>query len=83
MAKLSTDFILTTHIAEIYNKLYNTTSKLHISAWRIAFIKKALQHQVTPKFAQINGQFINKQDQIDAQRKLMLSHLNKHVITLK
>ena len=83
MAKLFTDFILTTSTAEIYNKLYNTTSKLHKSASSIGFIKKTLYHKVTPKFAQINGQFINKQDQIDAERKLMLSHLNRHVLTLK
>ena len=66
MAKLFTDFILTTYIAKIYNKLYNTTSKLHKSASSLGFIKKALHHKVTPKFAQISGQFINKQDQIDA-----------------
>ena len=32
---------------------------------------------------QINGQFFNKQDQIDVEQKLMLSHLNRHVLTLK
>ena len=63
-------------------KLYNTTSKLHKSASSVGLIKKALHHKVTPKFAQINGQFINKQDQIDAEQKLMLSHLNRHVLTL-
>ena len=83
MAKLFTDFILTTRIAEIYNKLYNTISKLHKLASSIGFIKKALHHKVIPKFAQINGQFINKQDHIDAERKLMLSHFNRHVLTLK
>ena len=38
MAKVFTDFILTTRIAKIYNKLYNTTSKLYISASSIDFI---------------------------------------------
>ena len=56
---------------------------MHKSASSIGFIKKALHHKVTPKFAQINAQFINKQDQIDSQRKLMLSHVNRHVLTLK
>ena len=65
MAKLFTNFILTTRIAEIYNKLYNTTAKLRKSASSIGFIKKALQHKLTPKFVPINGQFINEQDQID------------------
>ena len=83
MAKLFTDFIRTTRIAEIYNKLYNTTSKLHKSASSIGFIKKALHHKVTPKFAQISSQFINKQHQIDAEQKLMLSHFNRHVLILK
>ena len=40
MAKLFADFILTARIAKIYNKLYNTTSKLYISASSIDFIKK-------------------------------------------
>ena len=66
MAKLFTDFILTARIAEIYNKLYNITSKLNKSVSSIGFIKKALHHKITPKFAQINDQFINNQDQIDA-----------------
>ena len=41
MAKLFTGFILTTRIAEIYNKLYNTTSKLRKSTSSIGFMKKA------------------------------------------
>lgn len=68
---------LTTCIAEIYNKLYNTTLKLLKTASSIGFIKKDLYNKVTLRFAQINGQFINKQDQVDAQRKLMQSHLNR------
>ena len=83
MAKLFTNFILTSRITEIHNELYNTTSKLHKSASSIGFIKKALHHKVTLRFTQISGQFINKQDQIDADRKLMLSQLNRHVLTLK
>ena len=83
MEKLFTDFILTIRIAEIYKKLYNITSKLYISASNISFIKKALDHKVRPNFAQINGQFINKQDKTPTGRKLMLLHLNKHALTLK
>ena len=83
MAKLFTDLILTTRIAEIYNTIYNTASKLHKLASSIGFFRKALHHKVTPKFAEINDRFINKQDQIDAERKLMLSHLIRHVLTLK
>ena len=65
MAKLVTIFFLTIGIAKIHNKLYNTTSKLQKSVSSIGF-------NVTPKFAQINSQFIKKQDQIDTERKLML-----------
>ena len=77
------NFLSDSRIGEMYHKLYNTISKLHKSASSIGFIKKALHHKVTPKFAQINGQFINKQDQNDAEQKLMLSHSNRHVLTLK
>ena len=67
MVKLFTDFILTTCIVEVYEELYNTTSRLHKSASSTGFIKKALHHKVTTKFPQINGRFINKQDQINAE----------------
>ena len=45
--------------------------------------RKALYIKVTPRFAQINGFFINKKDQVEAEGKLMLSHQNIHVFSLK
>ena len=77
MAKLFTHFILTTRIAKIYNKLNNTTSKLHKSASSIGIAKNALHCQVS------HDQFINKQDRIDTEWKLTLWNLNRHVLTLK
>ena len=66
-----------------YTALYNAISKLHNSASSIGFIKKAFHHKVTPKFAEINDQVINKEGQTNAEQQLVLSHLNKHVLTLK
>ena len=48
-----------------------------------ALVKKARHQKVTPKFAKIVGQITGKQDQTDAERKLMLSHLKRLVLTLK
>ena len=45
----------------LYTKIYEM-SKLHRSAGNIGFIKKALFNEVTPKFAQARGNFINKND---------------------
>ena len=42
------------------------------------FIKKALYADVTPKFAQIKGQFVNNKKKHEAKRRLMLSHVSKH-----
>ena len=42
------------------------------------FIKKALYAHVTPKFAQIKGQFVNNKEKHEAKRRLMLSHVSKH-----
>ena len=77
MAKLFTHFIFTTRIAKTYNKLDNTTSKLHKSASSIGIIKSALHHKES------HDQFINNQDRTDADGKLTLSNLNRHVLTLK
>ena len=41
-----------------------TKSKLHKRASTIGFIKKILYIKVTARLAQINGQSINKQDQV-------------------
>ena len=48
-----------------------------------ALVKKARHQKVTSKFAKIVGQITGKQDQTDAVRKLMPSHLNRHLLTLK
>ena len=52
---------------------------LHNTSGSIAFIKKALFVDVIPKFAMVKGQFINETDSLTASRKLMKSHLTKHV----
>ena len=83
MANLSNIITIPKRIADIYNKLYKETSKLHKTSASIGFIKKALYHQVCPKFAQIKAQYINKEDQEQAERKLMLQHLNKHIVDMK
>ena len=66
-------------VADIYIKLKSITSKLHNTPTSIAFIKKALFIDVIPKFATVNGQCINEKDSLAASRKLMKSHLAKHV----
>ena len=59
MANENTPLNFPKRIAEYYNKLYWLTIKLHNTAASIGFIKKALYAHVTPKFAQIKGQFVN------------------------
>ena len=83
MAKFSTDLIIANRIDQIYSKLYKTKSKLNKAASRIGFIKQNFYNKVAPRFARINGKFINKQDQVDAEQKLMLLHLSRHVFSLK
>ena len=38
---------------------------------------------VTPKFAQIKGQFVNDEEKHQAERRLTLSHVSKHVKCLR
>ena len=71
--------ILPNHVADIYIKLKSITSKLHNTSASIAFIKKVLFIDVIPKFATVNGQFINEKNSLAASRKLMKSHLTKYV----
>ena len=59
------------------------TSKLQKTSSSIDFIKKALHHNVTPTFAQVRGQFVNNKDQLDAERKLMISYLIQYDLKLK
>ena len=63
-------------IAELYKELKNITSKLHRTAGSIGFIKKALHHEVTPKFAQVKGNFINVNDRYKSEKRILLSHLD-------
>ena len=83
MANLYKHFKIPKRIAVIYNKFHHLTSKLHKTSASIGFIKKTLFHRVTPKFAEIKGQFINQKDRYEAERRLITSHLNKHIEDLK
>ena len=79
MANLSIINILPNRVVDIYIKLKSITSKLLNTSASIAFIKKALFVDVIPKFAMVKGQFINETDSLTALRKLMKSHLIKHI----
>ena len=83
VVNLSTYFAYKNRITDIYNKLHSITSKLHKTASSIGFIKKALHNNVIPKLAQIKEQLVNRYVHIQAEQKLMLSHLNRHVCNLK
>ena len=63
----------------IQRKLKNITSKLHRTAGSIGFLKKALHHEVTAKFAQVKGNFINVDDRYKSEKCIPLSHLSDHV----
>ena len=73
----------TNGIANIYNKFIKVTSKLHKTSSSTGFIKKALQHDVAQRFAKIRGQLLNNKNQLDAERKLMISHIARHDLKLK
>ena len=70
-------------IAAIYKDLQNVMSKLHWSAGSIGFIKKALFNDITPKFVEVRGNFINKNDKYKSERSILLLRVNHHVIGLK
>ena len=74
---------LSKRIVEYYSKLYWLTIKLHNTAARIGFKKEALYAHITPVFAQINEQSVNDEEKHQAVRRLMLSHVWKHVKCLK
>ena len=59
-----------TRIAVIYKDLRYVMSKLHRSAASIGFTKKALFNEITPKFAQVRGNFINKNDKYKSERSI-------------
>ena len=51
----------------------NITSKLHPTSRSIGFIKQALHNEVTPKFAEVKGNFININDRFKSERPCTLS----------
>ena len=61
----------------------NITSKLHCTLGTIGFIKLALHNEITPKFAQVKGNFININDRFKSEKSILLSHLNDHVRSYK
>ena len=66
---------LAKRIAKLYKELKNITSELHLTVVSTGFIKKALHHEVTPKLAQVKGNFMN----VKSENCIHLSHLNNHV----
>ena len=80
MTNDNTQINLPKRITEYYNKL---TIKLHNTAASIGFIKKALCAHITPKFAQIKGQFVKDEEKHQVERRLMLNHISKHAKCLK
>ena len=83
MANFSIIKYLPKRIAVKKKDLSNVTSKIHKTTGSIGFIKKALYHEITPKFAQVQGNFINKNSKYKAEKSILLSHLNDHVRSLK
>ena len=83
MANSTITYILPKRIADIYKDLNNVTSKLHRTAGSIGFIKKALYNDITPKFAQVKGNFVNNNDRYKSERSVLLSHLNEHILSYK
>ena len=58
--------------------LQSTTSKLQNTASSIGFIEHALYHQITPKFANVKGQFLHTGDKWKAEKSILVSHLKTH-----
>ena len=79
-ANLSAINILPKRVADVYIKMKSITSKLYNTSASIAFVTKALFVDMITKFAIVKGKFINEMDSI---RKLMKSHLTKHVQDLE
>ena len=76
MANLLICNILYGRVATYYNKFKKTISKLHKSSSSVAFIKKALNNNITPTFAKIKRQFLKTKS--NAEKDLMRGHINKH-----
>ena len=83
MANLSIVKLLPKRVSKLYKELKNITSKLHRTSGSIVFIKKALHNKVTPKFAQVKGNFININNRFKSEKSILLSHSNDHVRSYK
>ena len=57
-------------VAVCYWKLKSITAKIYKTASTIGLIKKSIFHEVTPTFAKVNGQFINKKDKWKCEHHL-------------
>ena len=71
MANLSIVKLLPQRVAKLYKELKNITSKLHRASGSISFIKKALHSEVTSKFAQVKGNFININDRFKSEKSIL------------
>lgn len=49
----------------------------------MVFFKNILHHEVTPKFAQVHGNFLTKKEKTKSGNSILLSNLNDHVHRLK
>ena len=79
MANFSIIKYLLKRIAVKKKDFSNVTSRIQKKkkkkpAGSISFIKKALCHEITPKFAQVQGNFINKNNKYKAE-KLYFYHI--------
>ena len=85
MANFSIIKYLPKHIALKKKDLSNVASRIQKKkpAGSIGFIKKALCHEITPKYAQVQGNFINRKNKYKAEKVYFLSYLNDHVCSLK
>ena len=70
-------------IAITLKELKSTTSKLQKTISNIGFIEYALYHQLTPKFANVKGQFLHAVDKWKAEKSILLSHLKIHKKSVK
>ena len=57
-----------------YWKLKSVTAKIYKTASSKKKKKKSIYHEVTPRFATVNGQFVNKKDKWKCEHHLILSH---------
>ena len=70
-------------IAITVKELKSTTSKLQKTGSSIGFIENTLYHQITPKFANVKGQFLHTADKWKAEKSILLSHLKTHKKSVK